>query len=215
MLASILSLLKGSAMRTAPPLRSIVAIVVLVFVIITGALVLYALTPTAARPDAWNAVASAGAAIAVAVPSLLAWLSASSADASATSAAKALNGGFESRVSKIVTSALTGAGLAPTTGTVPTTPAPVTAPAPVLTSTIANPPATAVATPVPVVVPDPPPVPVVAAPAVSQADIVAALQSLLTGAAPVAQPAAPAPAAVAPTLTPPGQAAPAVTVAGA
>ena len=208
MLSSILSLLKGSAMRTAPPLRSIVAIVVLVFVIITGALVLYALTPTAARPDAWNAVASAGAAIAVAVPSLLAWLSASSADASATSAAKALNGGFETRVSKIVTDALTGAGLAPTTGTVPTTPAPVTAPAPVLTSTIANPPAAAIDTPVtiPVTVPAP-------APAVSQADIVAALQSLLSGAAPVAQ-AAP-PAAVAPTLTPPGQAAPAVTVAGA
>lgn len=201
MLASILSILKGSAMRTAPPLRSIVAVVVLAFVIITGALVLYALTPVSNRPDAWQAVASAGTAIAVAVPSLLAWLSASSADASATSAAKALNGGFEARVSGIVTNALTSAGLAPTTGTVPTTPALVPAPAPVLTSTIANPAATApidtpVAIPVPVSAP---------APVVSQADIVAALQSLLTGAAPVAQPVPPAP--VAPVQALPGQAA--------
>lgn len=93
---------QGDILRTAPPLRAIVALVVLVVVTVAGGLILYALTPAAERPNPWPYAGVAFSTLVTGVPAVLAWLSARSADASSTNAANALNGGFEERVMNIV-----------------------------------------------------------------------------------------------------------------
>lgn len=93
---------QGDILRTAPPLRAIVALVVLVVVTVAGGLILYALTPIAERPNPWPYAAVGFSTLVGAVPAVLAWLSARSADASSTSAANTLNGEFAGRVKEII-----------------------------------------------------------------------------------------------------------------
>lgn len=100
-------------MKTAPPLRSIVALLVLAVLIVAGVVVMYTVTPPAQRG---SLLAWVGGGFAVLLPTgtaILAWLSSNSADQSATSAAissaqtaEALNGGFEDRVKGIIHEAL-------------------------------------------------------------------------------------------------------------